>query len=193
MTLPRELLLDREGEGYLLRSIPAIETGKLREDRVKLEPGQIGDRFRDHAGPVIEEGYPLYEIDLVFEYDASMQEDEVEFGIVLESTLHEQVHMGFNTTTQLIHLSRKQNSGKMKFSVNFPGYYLTPFPISENGEIRFHAFVDLSSIELFVDQGALVLTQLVFPESGFESIHLYASHESVRLKEGVIYSLKSVW
>ncbi len=119
--------------------------------------------------------------------------NEIEFGIILESTLNEQVHMGFNTRTQLIHLSRKQNSGKTEFSEHFPGYYLTPFPISENGEIRFHAFVDLSSIELFVDQGALVLTQLVFPESGFERILLYASHESVRLKEGVIYSLKGVW
>ncbi len=75
MTLPRELILDREGEGYLLRSIPVNETEKLREAQIKLEPGQIGDRFSDHAGPVIEEGYPLYEIDLVFEYDTPVQEE----------------------------------------------------------------------------------------------------------------------
>ncbi len=37
------------------------------------------------------------------------------------------------------------------------------------------------------------MTELFFPESGFETIHLYSSHESARLKEGVIYSLKSTW
>ena len=198
MTLPRELRLDRDQQGYFLRSIPVAETEGLRKDMMKLEPGQVGDRFREHTGPVTAEGYPLFEIDLTFEYDAdvtdaSVPEEGIEFGIILESTRQERVVAGFNTLTQNIHMSRLENSGKSEFSEHFPVYHLAPYRISDSGEIRFHMFVDLSSVELFVDRGALVLTELVFPESGFDHILLYASHPSVNLKEGVIYSLNRIW
>ena len=65
--------------------------------------------------------------------------------------------------------------------------------ISETEEIHFQLFVDLSSLELFVDRGMLVMTDLAFPEAGFENIRLYASHESVTSKKGEIYSLRRVW
>ena len=98
----------------------------------------------------------------------------------------------FSTRTQQVSIARNQ-SGNADFSVHFPGVHVGPYQVTGTGEIRFHAFIDLSSIELFVDDGALVMTELCFPKSGFESIQLYASQESVVLKEGVIYSLKSTW
>ena len=64
-------------------------------------------------------------------------------------------------------------------------------PVLEGGNPLFE--IDLSSVELFVDHGALVLTDLCFPESGFQTISTYRSHESVNLKEGNIYTLKSIW
>ncbi len=191
MTLPRELKLDRDNKGYLLRSVPLVETQKLREEMIKLETGP--DQSGQNIGPIIGEAYPLYEIDLLFEFDTSLNEEDLEFGIVLESARHEQVVAGFNASTQKIHFSRQQNSGKTDFSEHFPGVHLAPYDPSDKTEIRFHAFVDLSSIELFVNDGAVVMTELVFPESGFESIHWYRSNNSVKLKEGAIYRLKSAW
>jgi len=190
MTLPRELRLGKDANGYLLRSIPVVETEHLRGDQLKLEPGPV--KSRDNVGPMIGGEYPLYELDLLFEFDPGVEE-ELEFGFVLESKLHEHVVVAFNSRTQRIFINRGQYSGKTEFSEHFPGLHEAPYLNSEKGEIRFHAFVDLSSIELFVDQGAVVMTELVFPDSGFEAINLHASHESVRLKEGVIYNLKCVW
>jgi len=189
MTLPRELKLEQDEHGYLVSSVPVAELKKLRKERVKLEPGT---QKRHDVGPVIEGGYPLFEIDLVFEYD-SIESEDVEFGIVLESTLHEQVVIGFNSHSKQVFISRMQNSGKIDFSGDFTGMHTAPYHISEDGEIRLHAFIDLSSIELFVDQGVLVMTELCFPESGFQTISTYRSHESVNLKEGNIYTLKSIW
>jgi fructan beta-fructosidase len=198
MTLPRELKLDREEEGYFLRSVPVVETEMLRKDRVRLEPGQVAGRFREHTGPFVEEGYTLYEIDLTFEYDVHVSDENVlregiEFGIILESEQNEMVVAGFNTRTHKIHMDRLENSGKSDFSEHFPVFHLAPYKVADPGEIRFHAFVDLSSIELFVDQGAVVLTGLAFPETGFETIRLYASHESVKLKKGEIFCLSRIW
>jgi len=86
-----------------------------------------------------------------------------------------------------------QNSGKIDFFGDFTGMHTAPYHISEAGEIRLHAFIDLSSVELFVDHGALVMTELCFPESGFQAISMYRSHESVNLKEGNIYTMKRIW
>jgi len=43
-----------------------------------------------------------------------------------------------------------------------------------------------------VDQGRAVMTELVFPDSGFQRILLY-NQAHVSLKEGSIYRLKSIW
>jgi fructan beta-fructosidase len=192
MTLPRELKLDRTGQGYLLRSLPVAETEKLRAEELVLDTSP--DSSRQNIGPLIGDAYPLYEIDLLFAYDTSVHEPEgIEFGIYLESDVHEMVVFGYNTLTQKIHFTRLENSGKVDFSEQFTGFQPVPYKASDEGEIRFHAFVDLSSVELFVDDGAVVLTELAFPESGYETIHYYRSHASVSLKEGVIYRLKSIW
>jgi len=189
MTLPRELNLGKDEQGYLLSSVPAIETEQLRIEHYKLEPGDIKER--NNVGPVFDNASPLYEIDLVFKLDPE-EEEEIEFGIILESEKQEQLVAAFNTQTQELTIARHE-SGRTDFSVHFPGIHTAPYQISKDGEIRFHAFIDLSSIELFVDDGALVMTELCFPESGFEKIHLYSNHKSAVLKEGDIYCLKSTW
>ncbi len=193
MTLPRELRLERDKNGFRLCSTPVEEVKELREERIKLEPGM--ENRRD-IGPVLEGQLPLFEIDLVFAYEpveGKSPETAVEFGIILESSLHEMVIIGFNTYSKEVFISRMQNSGKFDFSDDFIGMHTAPYLLSGEGEIRFHAFVDLASIELFVDEGALALTEICFPESGFQSISTYSSHESVKLKEGTIYRLKRVW
>ena len=190
MTLPRELKLGKSEKGYFLNSVPVVETELLRGDQIKLEPGPVKDR--QNVGPFFEDSYPIYEIDLLFEFDPDLHEEEVEFGIVLESEQHEKLVAAFNTRTQEVFIDRRA-SGQSDFSETFPGIHVAPYQASKEGEIRFHAFIDLPSIELFVDQGKLVMTELCFPESGFEQIHLYANKESVKLKTGTIYSLKSTW
>ncbi len=189
MTLPRELQLGKDEQGYSLSSIPVLETEQLRTEQYKLEPGALKER--NNVGPAIEDAFPLYEIDLVFEFDPDVEE-ELEFGIILESKQHEKLVAAYNTRAQEVFIARHE-SGKTDFSVHFPDIHNAPYQLTSKGEIRFHVFIDLSSIELFVDQGKLVMTELCFPESGFEHIHLYTNHESVLLKKGEIFSLKSVW
>jgi fructan beta-fructosidase len=191
MTLPREFLLDKSAKGYLLRSLPVVETEKLRVEKLSLKPGPVKDRM--NQGPPIGQEYPLFEIDLLFEFDSPLEEADTEFGFILESKLGEKFVVAYNTGTQSVFMERIKGSGKADFSEHFTGKHEAPYPIHDKTQLRFQVFVDLSSIELFVNGGALVLTELAFPESGFESIHLYSNKEFVKLKEGVIYRLKSVW
>jgi fructan beta-fructosidase len=190
MTLPRELLLDRDQQAYVLRSVPVRETEMLREDHISLEPGPVSGRSA--IGPDIVEKYPLYEIDLVFETDPALFKEGNGFGFILEGSEEELVAVTFDIKTSRIVIGRLDHSGETDFSEHFTGLHFVPYQIPEGGEIRFHAFVDLSSIELFVDQGRAVMTELVFPDSGFQRILLY-NQAHVHLKEGSIYRLKSIW
>jgi len=190
MTLPRELLLDKDEHAHVLRSVPVRETEMLREHQISLEPGPVSGR--SGIGPDIGEGYPLYEIDLVFETDPAFFEEGNGFGFILEGSEEEQVAVTFDIKTSRVVIGRLDHSGETDFSEHFTGLHFAPCQISEGGEIRFHAFVDLSSIELFVDQGRAVMTELVFPDSGFQRILLY-NQEHVSLKKGSIYRLNSIW
>jgi fructan beta-fructosidase len=189
MTLPRELRLVHGGKGYILTSIPARETEQLRSEKHILKPGPVGGR--DNVSFLQNGEEPLYEIDLTFEFDPGNDEN-VEFGIELGSDRQEQLRVVYNNMAGQMFIDRN-GSGKTDFSEEFAGIHTAPYQASENGEIRFHAFIDISSVELFVDQGALVMTELCFPESGFNKIFLYSSTPSVNLKQGTIYSLKSIW
>jgi fructan beta-fructosidase len=189
MTLPRELKLAKDVKGCRLIAVPVSETMLLRDGQIELKPGPV--QGREDMGPLFNGNLPLYEIDLTFEFGAG-EENDVEFGMVLESNLHEKLTVAFSTRSQQVSISRDQ-SGKTDFSEYFPGTHTAPYKVPEEGEIRFHAFIDLSSIELFVDQGTLVMTELCFPESGYEKVRLFSSQPSVILKKGVIYKLKSIW
>jgi len=189
MTLPRELRLAREGEHYILTSVPVHETEMLRAEKHTLEPGPL--ESRDKVSFLRNGEEPLYEIDLTFEFDPGKEED-VEFGIKLESDRQEHLIVAYNNMAGELFIDRN-GSGKTDFSEQFAGVHTAPYQVSEKGEIRFHAFIDISSIELFVDQGALVMTELCFPESGFDKILLYSSKPSVNLKQGTIYLLNSTW
>ena len=189
MTLPRELKLAREGESYILTSVPVHETEMLRREKHILNPGPV--EGRDNVSFLRKGEEPIYEIDLTFEFDPGKEKD-VEFGIKLESDRQEQLIVAYNNMAGHLFIDRN-GSGKTDFTEEFAGIHTAPYQASEEGEIRFHAFIDISSIELFVDQGAPVMTELCFPESGFDKIFLYSSKPSVNLKQGTIYSLNSTW
>jgi fructan beta-fructosidase len=189
MTLPRVLHLDRNENVYLLASLPVAETELLRENPHELKSGPFPERV--DITPPGEKRPGLYEMELVFEFDPNA-EGEVEFGFVMESAGKEQLVAGYNAGAREVFIDRDQ-SGKTSFSAHFPGKHAAPYRGTEEGEIRLHAFIDLSSIELYMDAGELVMTELCFPESGYEKLYLYSSHPSVSLKKGIVYSLKSIW
>ena len=193
MTLPRELKLTKKGSTFVLNSVPMEERQILREERIHLQPG--GEN-RQNVGPELGDNLPLFEMDLVFSYvpeKAETAETATEFGIVLESHVNELFVIGFNTFSKQVFFGRQVNSGKTDFSDDFAGMHTAPYHISEEGEIRFHAFVDLASVELFVDDGAVVMTEICFPESGYQILSWYRSDTTVTLKKGEIYRLKSIW
>jgi fructan beta-fructosidase len=53
--------------------------------------------------------------------------------------------------------------------------------------------LDVSSVELFADQGKVVLTDLFFPSQPFDSISLFSEGGKVDLLKGQMWQLKGIW
>jgi sucrose-6-phosphate hydrolase SacC (GH32 family) len=55
------------------------------------------------------------------------------------------------------------------------------------------ALVDKASIEVFVNDGKIALTDLFFPTEDYTKIELYSKGGNAELTSGTLYPLKSVW
>jgi fructan beta-fructosidase len=189
MTLPRELRLVQDGTDYMIASVPVVETERLRAEKMMLQPGPA--REREKMSLPGEGQNPLYEIDLTFELDPN-ETGDVACGFILSNDMDKAFKVEYNHQARQV-ITDRNRSGATDFSDDFTGIQSAPYQISEEGEIRFHAFVDMSSIELFVDQGSPVMTELCFPESGYNQIQIYSSRPSVSIQKGTIYRLQSIW
>jgi len=116
----------------------------------------------------------------------------IEFGFVLENEAGQTVVAGINPASEHVFIDRS-NSGNSSFSDQFAGRHSVPIQISKDSTIRFHAFLDLSSMELFMDGGSVVLTELVFPKTPFRHIKLYSNNGSVELRKGTLHELNGAW
>ncbi|MCK4747342.1 MAG: GH32 C-terminal domain-containing protein, partial [Bacteroidales bacterium] len=106
--------------------------------------------------------------------------------------LGQELIAGFGMEKHEIFVNRSF-SGKSEFSEHFPGVHTAPYWPQEPDNIRIRAIIDRSSIELFVDNGRVVMTELFFPEKDFDQVKLYSKNGSVLLKKGTIHGLKNTW
>jgi fructan beta-fructosidase len=56
-----------------------------------------------------------------------------------------------------------------------------------------HLFVDASSVEVFVDDGRLVMTSLVFPTEKFTRLKLFSKTGNVILNKAEFHGIVRIW
>ncbi|PZX55799.1 glycoside hydrolase family 32 protein [Algoriphagus chordae] len=159
MTVPRELsLFDVDGT-LLLKSAPAKELEKLRADDYKISGGNST--------------LPSEAVEIT----AGVTDNT--FTITLSNELEETVVI--SKENGLVSIDRR-NAGKADFNAEFAAMHSAPMSW-EAKEIRI--FLDASSIELFVNDGELAMTSVLFPTSPWKTLTI-----SENLKSLKIYNLK---
>jgi len=191
MTIPRELVLNKD-EGYFeLYSKPVQELDQLRDADVQLVASVVSGSL--DITDIDEFKSSMYEINLEFKLNNDSQFGMAsDFGFVLSNELNEHLIIGYNTSDENLYIDRTL-SGKKAFSDQFPGIHRAPLKIDASETLKIRAFVDKSSIELFVNDGECVMTEIFFPNEDFDHFSLFADNGSVKLKSGTIYSLNSTW
>jgi len=186
MTLPRELKLDEADGKFRVKSVPVQEINQLRYQASKIifESGTISG-----VKQLDTKAINLNQCEIVFNLEPVMNVPD-SFGIILENTLGEAVKIGYSGKSQQFFADRTK-SGNINFADNFAGIDTAPYRIGK--DIQLHLFIDAASIELFVDEGKLVMTELVFPSENFKRLKIFASGGEISLKNAKIVGIQRIW
>ncbi len=166
MTLPRELTLGKNSQGYLVLKNKVIsEINNIASSWTTIADEQIS----------IEKNYSLnlggkkaYQIHLSCEL---MQEQILTLSLMNDSNNISRILI--DKLNQRISFFRN-NSGMVSFSGQFSGSSYASF-VNSNSQVTLDIYVDQSSIEVFVNDGELSLTNQVFPKSIYNKISIVPS------------------
>ena len=99
--------------------------------------------------------------------------------------------VGYQAKENRFYIDRTE-PGKIDFESGFPGVHFAP-RISMAPGLSLHIFIDVSSIEVFADDGEVLMTDVFFPNQNFTTIKILSPGEGLILDSGEIYALDPIW
>ncbi|MEK3887195.1 glycoside hydrolase family 32 protein [Bacillus sp. FSL K6-3431] len=160
LTLPRELTIQN---GKLIQQ-PIKELQTLRKQKFSVEDSLVNEKkmYNDMKGRTYE---------LICEVD---MEDALEFGIEFRANEQDKTVVKYDARSKKIVLDRTL-SGEI-----FGSTYGTMRKCElDSKKIKFHLFVDKSSVEIFINDGEAVFTARIFPNQSANYIRFYSKGGSV--------------
>ncbi|MED1205973.1 glycoside hydrolase family 32 protein [Heyndrickxia acidicola] len=170
MTLPRELTLCETSAGVRLFQTPVAEVETIRQEKhywdcltIAPEENILSDVMGD-------------KLEIIAEMELHSSR---EFGFKIRKSEIEETVIGYNAVEETLFIDRVK-SGVSYFNEDFPcrhGFSLK----AKNNRVRLHLFVDSASVEVFVNDGELVLTDQIFPDPTSKGLELYTKDGKVKL------------
>jgi len=180
MTVPRKLTLYKSAEGYKLAQSPVNQINTLRNSGKMIGKIEINSELEIDSQHIYKE--------LIIDFDLE-KSDATEIGFVLKNAKNEQLVFGYDKIKKEVFIDRTR-SGISTFSEKFSKIHSAPMT-AKNLKIR--ALIDNASIEVFVNDGKIALTDLFFPTEYFNKTTLYTKNGKAVLRSGMIYGLKRIW
>lgn len=181
MTVPRKLSLIKTSEGFRLAQMPVSQLETLRLSSTNIPKQTITNSTS------IENKSVLNELDLIFNVEASTA---AELGFVLSNSKNGKIIFGYDKAAKQVFIDRT-NAGKSEFSTKFAKKHTAPF--NDVKILKVKALIDNASMEVFVNDGKVALTDLFFPNEDFTKIELYSKGGKAELTSGTLSPLKSIW
>jgi fructan beta-fructosidase len=186
LTIPRELSLKLEDGHYFLTSKPVTELGNLRiaTDTININQLRFSGEKEIPTGNLL-----LMQSELLFGFNLS--ENRVDsLGIILENSFKERFIIGYSLIKKQFYIDRR-NAGNSDFSKEFAGISVAPY--KAGSVLKMHLLIDASSAELFVDDGRLVMSTLVFPSDKFTRLKLFSKGGTGSLNKAAFHGLEKIW
>ena len=202
--LPRELsLYSRNGQIYMASNAIA-EAAVLRKDSIQIPCFNVED---NQSYSVKKQGNGLYELSL----DITPGNTRIA-GLELTNRNNEKVNIYLDfeagrlvmdrTESGITKLTRwgnfdvhaKETSDHRKtLSINYKNDYAlgtwAPLSLCNGRTYHLRIFIDKCSIEIFMDNGRIAMTNLVFPTSPYDSIRFYSTGGQTQFKNLNLYNL----
>jgi fructan beta-fructosidase len=184
-TIPRELTLIRNENEFILISQPVKEFFSLRGKPISHV--NVPQKFQGEK-EMNSDSVSLMQCELIFNFNLTENlADSV--GIILENNLNERLVIGYSIEQKQFFVDRKK-AGNSDFSRKFAGVSIAPY--KAGSRLKMNVLIDASSCELFVDDGKLVMTNLLFPSENYSKLKMFSTG-SVTLKNSVFYNLERIW
>jgi len=182
MTIPRSLYLRKSAVGLRLASQPIQELEQL-VNNTHYEQELIGKSKYDLLK--VNTGDNLYRLELdVIPMEATT------FSITFTNQLGEEAVLSIDVTDGVVNFDRSR-SGKVDFK---KGFDAVQSAITTKGltKYSFDIYVDHSSFEIFINDGATVITSIVFPSIPYSSATITAE-SNITIHDLSVSELNSIW
>ncbi len=167
-TLPRDLRLFTGADGQLyLASAPSPELDALRAAQVKKAgKTSLSANPRKYPLPSENDGICEIQLGLVSRHGAPVT-------MTLSNAKGEKTVMVYEPKQRTLSFDRRE-SGIVDFSIDFPAVTTAPV-LGSDDKLSLRIFVDRSSVEVFGNDGELVMTNLVFPTEPYTTLSVTAA------------------
>jgi fructan beta-fructosidase len=181
MTIARDLKLKQVGNDLYIASKPVPELSKIQLKPVVLQTINVTNNT-DITKRIGGLSLPC-RINLA-------TDDIKDISLVISNDAGEELSIGFDKKENQYFIDRAK-SGKADFNKEFAARHVAP-KIATGKKMDMTLIIDVSSIELFADDGLTVMTSVFFPEKPFKKIHVQSADNAV-IKKLEFSKLKSIW
>ena len=179
-SVPRDLTLVNKDGDLILKSSPSPELGILRKEVSETRSFTVNKDY--NIDKLLDQNDGLYEIVM------TIKNKDAEFiGFRLFNTQGEEVDFCYNLVEGNFSMDRTK-SGEILFSEDFPA--ITVAPTGKSDEINLRIFADKSSLELFMNDGEYVMTNLIFPSAPYNRASFYAKGGTYKVTSFKVYQLE---
>ncbi|MCI0554526.1 MAG: glycoside hydrolase family 32 protein [Anaerolineae bacterium] len=179
LSIPRELHLRGYPEGLRLIQKPIEELKELRQSLYHVTDTDIA---------TVNSQLAKLKMDISAEIQVEFTLGRArKFEINICTGDAEETVIGYDAQVQEIFLDRR-HSGESAFSDKFAGVHRALL-VSAEGKINLHIFVDSCSVEVFANDGLIVISDLIFPTLGNAGLRFYVLGGRVRLRTLKIWRL----
>jgi fructan beta-fructosidase len=179
MSLPRQISLRRQRGTYQLVQQPIAEVTRLRGDR-SLQPFL---KLTNQSVPLQQTTSNAYELELEITPATAKT-----VGIRLAKGGAEETVIQYVAATGELQFDRRR-SGNVAFNKAFASVE-SALVERQNSTIKLRIFVDKSVVEVYVNNGAQVITDQIFPTNGTNSIQLFAEGGTALFRNVSLWQLK---
>ena len=165
MSYPRSLELEKSAEGIRLVQNPVHEIERLREAPVQLKDASLVKTNGLLAGRPWSET-----LDIVAELRT---EGSLDTGVELRQGPAHGTRVGYDAGKGVVYIDRR-HSGALTIHPEFAARHEAPLKLRD-GVLRLRILLDRCSVEVFADDGRVVLTDLIFPEPGDRGLSVYGA------------------
>lgn len=182
MSLPRELSLEKINTGWILRQRPLFALQKLRTGMMSLKNMTVAGNL------------PLLFRSQQMEADVLLQPAPgATCGIRLATGNGHELEIGYNAIDEVLYMDRSKTANQ-SFNASFQqqNRFETKLLLKDN-RVRLHVFFDNSMVEVFANDGEVVMTMQLFPDANDSGVALFSTNGVTQCIDIKCWQMKTTW